>query len=257
MSAILLNRQNARHIGEVDIRLILQHIPQKIQINFLGFVVFSVLAENAVPFIDNHHKGPGRKTIHILHGPHQIFRIKIAEIRIFLQKLPENRSPDQADHLLHVSALAQELLHIQKNHMILVQMRFKILRFRDLQPGKELFRIASTAVISCQHGCGNGLSETPGTADADILLCRIKLFIGITEQSCFIHINFRIYHSLKSLISRIQITSHCARLLFQSCFRFYHSIPPDRCPQLPLSPSGFSTIRSMIPNSSGDSHFSP
>ncbi len=84
MSAILLNRQNARHIGEVDIRLILQHIPQKIQINFLGFVVFSVLAENAVPFIDNHHKGPGRKTIHILHGPHQIFRIKIAEIRIFL-----------------------------------------------------------------------------------------------------------------------------------------------------------------------------
>ena len=147
MSAILLYGQNTRHISEVNICLILQHIPQEIQIVLLGFVVFSVLSENAVPFINNHHKRPARKTIHILHGPHQIFRIKIAEIRIFLQKLPENRSPDQADHLLHVPALAQELLHIQKNHMISVQMFLKIFCIRNIQSGKELCRITATAVI--------------------------------------------------------------------------------------------------------------
>ena len=174
MSAVFLDRQDPRHIGEINIRLILQQIPQKIQISFLRPVILPILAENTVPFVDDHHKGPARKTVHILHGTHQIFRIKIPEIRIVLQDLPENRPPDQADHLIHIFTLAQKFLHVQKNHVILIQMRFKILRFRDLPPGKKLFGIAAAAVIGRQHGRGDGFSETPRAAYTDTFLTGLK-----------------------------------------------------------------------------------
>ena len=88
MCAIFLNRQDSGHVGKMNIRLVLQEIPQEIKILFLRFMVLAIFPENAVPFINNNHKRTFRLLVNILHCPAKIFFIKIINIRIFKKQIP-------------------------------------------------------------------------------------------------------------------------------------------------------------------------
>jgi len=106
---------------------------------------------------------------------------------------------------------AKEFLHIDVNHIIPVQVLFKIRCLCNLKLGKQFSRIAALAVISRQHILCHRLSESSGTADADLLVFSKQTFIGERNQHGLIHINFRISNCrVKQIISWVQIDSHDA-----------------------------------------------
>ena len=80
---IFFDRKNSCHICQMNIALVFDKIPQKIQIFFLCFPVCLIFPENAVPLINNDHKRLLCLNIYILHTQSQIIFIKILYFRIF------------------------------------------------------------------------------------------------------------------------------------------------------------------------------
>ncbi len=132
--------------------------------------IFFIFAENAVPLIYNDNERPFASGIDVPHGSRQICLVKVSEIGIFFKEFPQNTSAKQIQHSVHVPALAQKLLHIQKNSVILIQIFFKAFVLCDFKGRKQPARIAFTAVIGSQHRGSHGFSETARTADAQIIL---------------------------------------------------------------------------------------
>ena len=85
MRAVFFDGQNAGHIGKGNIFLVLQPVPQKVQILVLLLLVIFLLAEDAVPFINDDDKLPLRFGINILHGFNQVIGIEEVNILIFTQ----------------------------------------------------------------------------------------------------------------------------------------------------------------------------
>ena len=52
MCTIFLDRKNTSHIGQGDVRLVLQPVAQEIQILSLRFFILSVFTKKTIPFID-------------------------------------------------------------------------------------------------------------------------------------------------------------------------------------------------------------
>ena len=110
----------------MNIALVLHQIPQKIQIFFLRFPVRFKFPEYTVPFVYNNHIRYFHLLIDVLHRPRQICLIEISEIRVLAQQFPQNAFLQQCDHFRDISALAQEILHVQKYCVVLIRVVLKI-----------------------------------------------------------------------------------------------------------------------------------
>ena len=133
MCTIFLNRKNACHICQMNVRLIFQQIPQKIKILFLGIFIFLVLSENTVPLINNNNKCLLFLCIYILHAFNKICIIKIIHIRIFIFQFTNHQPLKTINQFINALAAAQKFLHINRDCIISVQMLCKVITSRNLK----------------------------------------------------------------------------------------------------------------------------
>ena len=78
MRAVFFDRQDTRHIGEADIFLIFQPVPQKVQVRPLGLFIVRILAKDAVPLVDDDDERTLRRRINRLHDHPQFVLPPIA-----------------------------------------------------------------------------------------------------------------------------------------------------------------------------------
>lgn len=64
-----------------------------------------------------------------------------------------------------------------------------------------MFGFTSPTVIGRQHPCCHRFAKSSRSADTDIALFRVQHRIGISEKSCFIHINLRLSCAFKAIKS--------------------------------------------------------
>ena len=133
--------------------LILYEIPEKIQIDLLRCLVVLVFTEYAVPFVDYHYERMPLRSIYILDRIHHIRIVKIVHTRIQAFEISDHQPADTVYKSIYVFASAQELLHIEKDHIVPVQMFFKALIRGYLESRKHLTAVASPPVIRRQHAC--------------------------------------------------------------------------------------------------------
>ena len=98
--------------------------------------------------------------------------------------------------------------HINVNHIVFVQMSFKIFFLSNFVRSKEFPGITSKTVISINHFCCLGLSKTTGVGEGDAAGFCIKQFVRFRKKHCLININLTFYNFLKTFVSRIKISSH-------------------------------------------------
>ena len=76
MRAVFLDRQDAGHVGQRHIVLILEPRPQEIEIFSLSYLIVLVLAEQTVPFINQDDKGAVGFCVNILEHLNEIGLVK-------------------------------------------------------------------------------------------------------------------------------------------------------------------------------------
>ena len=122
MRAVLLDRQNTGHIGKCHIGLILQPRPQKIQILLLRVGIMCVLPEETVPFVNQDNKWAICFCINILHYLNKVIFISETYIFILVKQIIRYVLFQPCQHFIHVMRCAQKLLHIDFDHIVLIQM---------------------------------------------------------------------------------------------------------------------------------------
>lgn len=167
-----------------------EHRPQKIDIFFLCFEINRLVTNQNIPFVYNHNKFcPGCRV-----DPRQRLRQwpdffwKYIGICCTLRNRFSECKRQAPVRLLRFHTP----LDIPVEHIILIQMFFKILCPADFQPGKHFFRTTDPCCNTRWHVCRNWFSKPPRAAVADISLQSVHDFIRISQQSCFININLRI-----------------------------------------------------------------
>ncbi len=106
------------------------------------------------------------------------------------------------------------MLHVQVDHIVLVQVLPKCLFLPYCQSPEQILRIAAAAVIGSKHLQCHRFPKTPRSADADILLFCIQTCVRMFDQSGLIHIDLGIDRFLKSSVFGIQIDPHKNTSLF-------------------------------------------
>ena len=114
MGPILFDRQYPRHIGQADIGFVLEPAKQEIQILPLGLIIVSVLAEDAVPFVNNDDKSTLRFYTNIVQTPNHIRTTNIRNTGLFPQYIMQYFLLQQIQHIFHGLTATQKFLHINK-----------------------------------------------------------------------------------------------------------------------------------------------
>ena len=111
--------------------------------------------------------------------------------------------------------LKKKSLDIQPYNIVLIQMcRVRRICFND-SASEQCFGMTSFAVISGEHVRSHGLSETAGTADADILYPGfIQFLVDQGDHTCFIYVDFVCHCLAERFVSWIEIQSHGIHLFF-------------------------------------------
>ena len=124
MHPVFLDRQDARHIGKGHIGLIFKKIPKEIKILFLCRLVLLLLAHHTIPFVNQKNKLLIPFDIYFLKCCRQDGNFSRNKIPISFPKFLNHRL-FQVFHRIPFPCPEQELLHIQINHIILIQMLSK------------------------------------------------------------------------------------------------------------------------------------
>ena len=122
VGAIFFDGQDACHVGQCHVGLILEPCTKEVQILLLGFGVVGVLAEEAVPFVNQDDKGAVGLRIDIHHDLNEIIRIKIEQVTILCPKLHGNILLQTLQHSIYRGRTAEKFLHVDPDHIILIQM---------------------------------------------------------------------------------------------------------------------------------------
>ena len=218
MQAVLFYGQDACHIGKGDILLILQKIPQEVQVLPLQPFRLLPFPHDTIPLIYQEYELLVRLHVNFTKRSSKSHLPSPQDFLILLGQFFQHFL-FQVFRRLSGRSLNQELLHVQINHIITVQMLGKRFLPCYLQSREELPGVAAPAVIGSKHFKRHGLSEAPGPADTDIFFFCAKQLIGTCKQSCLIHINLRPNRFPKASVTWIQINSHkpCFRLSLICC----------------------------------------
>ena len=242
--SVFFHRQDSCHIGERDIGLILQKIPQKIKILLLQRLRLLPLTHHTVPLIDQKDELPLRPDINSLKRLRQNHYRFRKQIPIFFPEILYYNTFQIFDHLL-LPCPDQKLLHIQIDHIIPVQMFLKSLITLYFPPPEQIPGVAAAAIVGIEHFQCHGFSETARSADTHIFLFCIHVSVRICDQSGLVHIDLRAGRFPETVVVRVQIDSH------NNASRFSH-FPCHAINGLPISSSRATpTARSTLPGSNG------
>ena len=82
MLPVLLDRQDAGHVGEGNVTVIFQQIPQVIQVFFLAFFIVRTFPEDRIPFIYNDNRLLSGCRINVVNSLDEIIIIRKIDVRI-------------------------------------------------------------------------------------------------------------------------------------------------------------------------------
>ena len=208
MCAILLDRQDSRHVGETDVRLILEPVAQEVEILPLRCRIVRIFAEDAVPFVDDDDEEAMAVAVNRFHYMAQAALAEIRKIRIFLQQFPEQGFLQKGKQLFHIARLAQELLHIETDDVTGVAIFREAFRLLDGQPLKNCCTVDRAVIVSAEHVRRHRLAEAARTAHAQILLLALEETVRLLDHCRLIHIDFRMQRLLEHFRAGIEINAH-------------------------------------------------
>ena len=122
MRAILFDGQNTRHIGQRDIILVFQPCPQEVQIFLLCVLILLIFPEQAIPFVDQDHKRPLCFCVNIFHDLNQVVLIPETDFLKMVGQIKDQILLQHRQHFIHAVRHAEKFLHIDLEHIVLIQM---------------------------------------------------------------------------------------------------------------------------------------
>ena len=167
MRAIFLDGQDARHVRKTDVRLVFEPVAQEIEILALRRRVVRILAEDAVPLVNDDDKRALCMTVNRLHHQPQIILTPIVQGIILLQEIPEQRLTKFLQQIIHILCFAQELLHIDAKHIGHSAIAREIRAHRNRESIEYLVR-HGPVIVRADHIRRHCLAEPPRTAHTDI-----------------------------------------------------------------------------------------
>ena len=120
MGTVFLDGQNAGHIGQRHIVLVLEPCAQEIQILRVRLCIVRVFPKQAIPFVDQDDEGALGLRVDVLHHLNQVLLIAKMDLYKPLQQVKAHILLQHAKHFRHGARGAEELLHIDFDDVVLV-----------------------------------------------------------------------------------------------------------------------------------------